>query len=161
MKKIVPLLILCLAALVAYGCEKLSQDEHREFVLTTPDVGNLTFAEKTAQQVNDREYFVCARTKWSEDASSHDKLQLALTFDKDTGIGKRITLNYCSFGPYNFNGLMTDELSGGRIYLKNRTERNIILRFKDVRFTTDWGEYRLNGDLTFGLEAILDYDYIE
>ena len=157
MKKIVPLIVLCLTALLAYGCEKMSQDEHQEFVMTTPDVGNLTFAEKTAQQVNDREYFVCARTKWSEDDSAHDKLQLALIFDKDTGIGKRITVNYCSFGPYNVNDLMTDELSGGRIYLKNVTERNIILRFKNVRFTTDWGEYGLNGDLTFAMSHTLLY----
>ena len=154
MKKIVPLLVLCLTALLAYGCEKMSQDEHQEFVMTTPDVGNLTFEKKTAQHYGN-EYIVSATTKGSEDVTVHDHLMLALAFDKNTGIGKRISVNSCTFGPYNNNSLFTNELKSGHIYLKNKTERNIILRFKDVCFTTDWGDYRLNGDLTFSIEYFL------
>ena len=43
MKKLTTLLILCVLALVAYDCEKVSLDDYQEFVMTTPDVGNLSF----------------------------------------------------------------------------------------------------------------------
>lgn len=50
------------------------------------------------------------------------------------------------------NSPYVDKISGGEIYLKEKTERVITLRFKDVCFTTDRGEYWLRGDLTFMLK---------
>ena len=154
MKKIIPLLALCFAALLAYGCKKLSQDERQAFVMTTPDVGNLTFKKLSAQDV-DGQYFLNARTDVSGDVIDNTWVVMNLSFDKGTRIGKRITLNSCTFGPYNTEDDYAKALSSGHIYLKNKTETNITLRFKDVCFKMDWGDYRLNGDLTFGIERYL------
>ncbi len=151
MKKIVSLVVLCLAALFTCGCEKLSEDKHQDFVMMTPDVGNLTFKKLTAQSL-DGQYILTAKTDMSGDVVGHTWVVMSLSFDKDTRIGEKITINGISFGPYNTENIYATSLSSGRIYLKNKTDRNVILRFKDVRFTMDWGVYILNGDLTFSIE---------
>lgn len=154
MKKIVSLVVLFLAALFTCGCEKLSEDKHQDFVMMTPDVGNLTFKKLTAQTV-DSQYILTARTDVSGDVIDHTWVVMHLSFNKDASIGKVLTLNGISFGPYNTENIYATSLSSGRIYLKNKTDRNVILRFKDVRFTMDWGVYILNGDLTFSIEYFL------
>ena len=144
MKKLTTLLILCVMALVAYDCEKVSLDDYQEFVMTTPDVGNLSFESLNATYL-DNGCYVSAITDRKQGA---DILWLTLSFDKDTSIGNRTKLRSCSFGPF-MNSPYADKMSGGEIYLKEKTEKVITLRFKDVCFTTDRGEYRLRGDLTF------------
>ena len=140
--------------IAAYGCKKLFQDEYQAFVMTTPDVGNLTFKKLSAWDA-DGQYILNARTDVSGDVIDHTWVVMNLSFDKGTRIGKRITPNSCTFGPYNTEDDYAKALSSGHIYLKNKTETNITLRFKDVCFKMDWGDYRLNGDLTFGIERYL------
>lgn len=146
MKKMTTLFVLCVSALLAYDCEKVSLDDYQEFVMTTPDVGNLTFETLNAI-FQDDEYYVSAMTGRKQ---SWDDLWLTLSFNKGTSIGSKIKVNNCFFGIMT-NAPYTNMLSSGQIYLKAKTENSISLRFINVRFTTDRGDYRLNGDLSFSI----------
>lgn len=146
MKKKTALFVLCVSALLAYDCEKVSLDDYQEFVMTTPDVGNLTFETLNAI-FQDDEYYVSAMTGRKQ---SWDDLWLTLSFNKGTSIGSKIKVNNCFFGIMT-NAPYTNMLSSGQIYLKAKTENSISLRFINVRFTTDRGDYRLSGDLSFSI----------
>lgn len=146
MKKLTTLLILCVSAMLEYGCEKVSLHDYQEFVMTTPDAGNLAFESLNATY-QDKDCYISAITDRKQGV---DNLWLTLSFDKDSTIGSRIKLRSCSFGPF-MNSPYADKMSGGKVYLKEKTEKIITLRFNDVCFTTDRGEYRLRGDLTFVL----------
>lgn len=74
---------------------------------------------------------------------------MAFSFDERTKAGEAISIGACFFGPYGLNGLYASQPSGGKVFLKEKRENNLVLRFKDIRFIVDDGEYQLNGDLTF------------
>ncbi len=61
MKKLTTLLILCVSAILAYDCEKVSLDDYQEFVMTTPDAGNLAFESLNATY-QDKECYISAIT---------------------------------------------------------------------------------------------------
>ena len=69
--------------------------------------------------------------------------------DERTKTGGAISISACFFGPYGLNGSYASHPSGGKVFLKEKKDKNLVLRFKDIRFILDEGEYQLNGDLTF------------
>lgn len=81
--------------------------------------------------------------------AAHPFLLMAFSFNEHTKAGEAISINSCFFGPYGLNGLYATQPSGGKVFLKEKRENNLVLRFKGIRFFLDDGEYQLNGDLTF------------
>ena len=149
--KRIALLSICFASLIIISCDKknsnsdIADEAEQPFVMKTPNSGNLPFETLTVTQ-DGGQYYVSALTKEKEGASV---LMMAFSFDERTNTGEAISISTCFFGPFGLNGLYASQPSGGKVFLKGKKGNNLVLRFKDIRFILDEGEYQLNGDLTF------------
>ena len=149
--KRIALLSICFASLIIIGCDKknsnteIVDDAEQPFVMKTPHTGNLSFETLTVTE-NGGQYYISALTENKEGVSV---LMMTFSFDEHTKAGEAISISACYFGPYGFNGSYASQPSGGKVFLKEKRENNLVLRFKDIRFILDEGEYQLNGDLTF------------
>lgn len=149
--KRIALLSICFASLIIIGCDKnnsdteIVDDAEQPFVMKTPNTGNLPFETLTVNQDGGL-YYITALTEKREGVSV---LMMAFSFDERAKAGEAISINSCFFGPYGLNGLYATQPSGGKVFLKEKMGNNLVLRFKDMRFILDEGEYQLNGDLTF------------
>ena len=149
--KRIALLSICFASLIIIGCDKkisnteIVDDAEQPFVMKTPNTGNLPFATLTVAK-NDGQYYISALTEKKEGVSL---LMMTFSFDERTKAGEAISISACFFGPYGLNGSYASQPSGGKVFLKEKRGNNLVLRFKDLRFILDEGEYQLNGDLTF------------
>ena len=145
------LLLICFASLIIIGCDKknsnteMVDEAEQPFVMKTPKTGNLPFETLTVNQ-DGGQYYISALTEKKEGVSV---LMMAFSFDERTKAGEAISINSCFFGPYGLNGLYATQPSGGKVFLKEKMGNNLVLRFKDMRFILDEGEYQLNGDLSF------------
>ena len=137
--------------MIIISCDKknsnsdIADEAEQPFVMKTPNSGNLPFETLTVTQ-DGGQYYVSALTKEKEGASV---LMMAFSFDERTNTGEAISISACFFGPYGLNGSYASHPSGGKVFLKEKKDKNLVLRFKDIRFILDEGEYQLNGDLTF------------
>ena len=149
--KRIALLSVCFASLIIIGCDKknsnsdMADEAEQPFVMKTPKTGNLPFETLTVTQ-DGGQYYISALTEKKEGDSV---LMMAFAFDERTKTGEAISISACFFGPYGLNGLYASQPSGGKVFLKGKKGNNLVLRFKDIRFILDEGEYQLNGDLTF------------
>lgn len=149
--KRIALLLICFASLIIIGCDKknsnteMVDDTEQPFIMKTPSTGNLPFETLTVTK-NEGQYYISAFTVKKEGTTV---LLMAFSFDEHTKAGESISINSCFYGPYGLNGLYATQPSGGKVFLKEKRENNLVLRFKDIRFILDDGEYQLNGDLTF------------
>ena len=149
--KRIALLSICFASLIIIGCDKkisnteIVDDAEQPFVMKTPNTGNLPFATLTVAK-NDGQYYISALTEKKEGVSI---LMMTFSFDERTKAGEAISISACFFGPYGLNGSYASQPSGGKVFLKEKRGNNLVLRFKDLRFILDEGEYQLNGDLAF------------
>ena len=149
--KRITLLFVCFASLIIIGCDKkisnteMGDETEQPFVMKTPKTGNLPFETLTVNQ-DGGQYYISALTEKKEGVSV---LMMAFSFDERTKAGEAISIGACFFGPYGLNGLYASQPSGGKVFLKEKRENDLVLRFKDIRFILDDGEYQLNGDLTF------------
>lgn len=149
--KRIALLLICFASLIIIGCDKnnsdtgIVDDAEQPFVMKTPNTGNLPFETLTVNQ-DGGQYYISALTEKKEGVSV---LMMAFSFDERAKAGEAISINSCFFGPYGLNGLYATQPSGGKVFLKEKMGNNLVLRFKDMRFILDEGEYQLNGDLSF------------
>ena len=149
--KRIALLLICFASLIIIGCDKknsnteMVDDTEQPFIMKTPSTGNLPFETLTVTK-NEGQYYISAFTVKKEGTTV---LLMAFSFDEHTKAGEAISINSCFYGPYGLNGLYATQPSGGKVFLKEKRENNLVLRFKDIRFILDDGEYQLNGDLTF------------
>lgn len=149
--KRIALLLICFASLIIIGCDKknsnteMVDDTEQPFIMKTPSTGNLPFETLTVTK-DEGQYYISAFTVKKEGTTV---LLMAFSFDEHTKAGEAISINSCFFGPYGLNGLYATQPSGGKVFLKEKRENNLVLRFKDIRFILDDGEYQLNGDLTF------------
>lgn len=148
--KRIALLFVCLASLIIIGCDRNSNtgivdDAEQPFVMKTPNMGNLPFETLTATQ-NGGQYYISALTEKKEGSSV---LIMTFSFDDRTRAGEVISIGSCYFGPYNLNSLYATQPAGGKVFLKEKRGNDLVLRFKDLRFLLDEGEYQLNGDLAF------------
>ncbi len=149
--KRIALLSICFVSLIFIGCEKnnsnteIADDAEQPFVMKTPNTGNLLFETLTVTR-DSGQYYISALTEKKEGVSV---LMMTLSFDEHTRAGEAISISACFFGPYGLNGLYASQPSGGKVFLKEKRENNLVLRFKDIRFIIDQGEYQLNGDLSF------------
>ena len=149
--KRIALLLICFASLIIIGCDKknsnteMVDDTEQPFIMKTPSTGNLPFETLTVTK-NEGQYYISAFTVKKEGTTV---LLMAFSFDEHTKAGEAISINSCFYGPYGLNGLYATQPSEGKVFLKEKRENNLVLRFKDIRFILDDGEYQLNGDLTF------------
>ena len=149
--KRIALLLICFASPIIIGCDKknsnteMVDDTEQPFIMKTPSTGNLPFETLTVTK-NEGQYYISAFTVKKEGTTV---LLMAFSFDEHTKAGESISINSCFYGPYGLNGLYATQPSGGKVFLKEKRENNLVLRFKDIRFMLDDGEYQLNGDLTF------------
>ncbi len=149
--KRIALLLICFASLIIIGCDKknsnteMVDDTEQPFIMKTPSTGNLPFETLTVTK-DEGQYYISAFTVKKEGTTV---LLMAFSFDEHTKAGEAISINSCFYGPYGLNGLYATQPSGGKVFLKEKRENNLVLRFKDIRFILDDGEYQLNGDLTF------------
>ena len=149
--KRIALFLICFASLIIIGCDKknsntdMADEAEQPFVMKTPKTGILPFETLTVNQ-DGGQYSISALTEKKEGVSV---LMMAFSFDERTKAGEAISIGACFFGPYGLNGLYASQPSGGKVFLKEKRENNLVLRFKDIRFILDDGEYQLNGDLTF------------
>ena len=149
--KRIALLSICFASLIIIGCDKknsnteIVDDAEQPFVMKTPHTGNLPFETLTVTE-NGGQYYISALTENKEGVSV---LMMTFSFDEHTKAGEAISINSCFYGPYGLNGLYATQPSGGKVFLKEKMGNNLVLRFKDMRFILDEGEYQLNGDLSF------------
>ena len=149
--KRIALFLICFASLIIIGCDKknsntdMADEAEQPFVMKTPKTGNLPFETLTVNQ-DGGQYYISALTEKKEGVSV---LMMAFSFDERTKAGEALSIGACFFGPYGLNGLYASQPSGGKVFLKEKRENNLVLRFKDIRFILDDGEYQLNGDLTF------------
>ena len=149
--KRIALFLICFASLIIIGCDKknsntdMADEAEQPFVMKTPKTGNLPFETLTVNQ-DGGQYHISALTEKKEGVSV---LMMAFSFDERTKAGEAISIGACFFGPYGLNGSYASQPSGGKVFLKEKRENNLVLRFKDIRFILDDGEYQLNGDLTF------------
>ena len=147
----IALLLICFASLIIIGCDKknsnteMVDDTEQPFIMKSPSTGNLPFETLTVTK-NEGQYYISAFTVKKEGTTV---LLMAFSFDEHTKAGEAISINSCFFGPYGLNGLYATQPSGGKVFLKEKRENNLVLRFKDIRFILDDGEYQLNGDLSF------------
>lgn len=149
--KRIALFLICFASLIIIGCDKknsntdMADEAEQPFVMKTPKTGNLPFETLTVNQ-DGGQYYISALTEKKEGVSV---LMMSFSFDERTKAGEAISIGACFFGPYGLNGLYASQPSGGKVFLKEKRENNLVLRFKDMRFILDEGEYQLNGDLSF------------
>lgn len=149
--KRITILIVCFTSLIIIGCDKkisnteMGDEAEQPFVMKTPNMGNLPF-ETLAETKIDGQYFISALTLKKE---GNAVIMMAFSFIDSAKTGDAISFNNCYFGPYGINDLYTTQPSGGTVFLKEKREDNLVLRFKDIRFIIEQGEYQLNGDLTF------------
>lgn len=149
--KRIALLLICFASLIIIDCDKknsnteMVDDTEQPFIMKTPSMGNLPFETLTVTK-DEGQYYISAFTVKKEGTTV---LLMAFSFDEHTKAGEAISINSCFYGPYGLNGLYATQPSGGKVFLKEKRENNLVLRFKDIRFILDDGEYQLNGDLTF------------
>ena len=149
--KRIALLLICFASPIIIGCDKknsnteMVDDTEQPFIMQTPNTGNLPFETLTVTK-NEGQYYISAFTVKKEGTTV---LLMAFSFVEHTKAGESISINSCFYGPYGLNGLYATQPSGGKVFLKEKRENNLVLRFKDIRFILDDGEYQLNGDLTF------------
>lgn len=149
--KRIALFLICFASLIIIGCDKknsntdMADEAEQPFVMKTPKTGNLPFETLTVNQ-DGGQYYISALTEKKEGVSV---LMMAFSFDERTKAGEAISIGACFFGPYGLNGIYATQPSGGKVFLKEKMGNNLVLRFKDMRFILDEGEYQLNGDLSF------------
>ena len=132
--KRIALFLICFASLIIIGCDKknsntdMADEAEQPFVMKTPKTGNLPFETLTVNQ-DGGQYYISALTEKKEGVSV---LMMALSFDERTKAGEAISIGACFFGTYGLNGLYASQPSGGKVFLKEKRENNLVLRFKDI-----------------------------
>lgn len=154
--KRIALLSVCFVSLIFIGCDKknsnaeMGGEAEQPFVMKAPDAGNLPF-ETLSANIIDGQYFVSALTEKKEGITV---LMMGFSFAESAKTGEVLTIGNCFLGPYNVNASYATHPSGGRVFLKEKKDNNLVLRFEEIRFVIDQGEYQLNGDLSFATEKV-------
>ncbi len=77
--------------------------------------------------------------------------------EKSLVVGKKPVIERFSFGlPLSSDSRDYAGLDSGHIYVKERHDNLIVLRFDNALFELAHGTYRLHGDLSFSLKTDLD-----
>ena len=77
--------------------------------------------------------------------------------EKSLVVGKKPVIERFSFGlPLSSDSRDYAGLDSGHIYVKERHDNLIVLRFDNALFELVHGTYRLHGDLSFSLKTELD-----
>ena len=91
---------------------------------------------------------------WGRGEFDSNTIRIEFSIDHDIKVGHEVPMEHCYFGyPCSSNiDYNTFTIKSGHVYLKSRTDDQIVVRFKNACFSLSAdGDYLLNGDLSFSI----------
>lgn len=91
---------------------------------------------------------------WGRGEFDSNTIRIEFSIDNDIKVGHEVPMEHCYFG-YPCSSNIDDNtftIKSGHVYLKSRTDDQIVVRFKNACFSLSAdGDYLLNGDLSFSI----------
>lgn len=129
-------------------------------ILETPYPNDHSFHRAIATEIEHRaiateiEDGFKVASDWGRGEFDSNTIRIEFSIDHDIKVGHEVPMEHCYFGyPYSSNfDDKTFTIKSGHVYLKSRTDDQIVVRFKNACFSLSADrDYLLNGDLSFSI----------